>query len=221
MSVQEESQSSIHAVHTTEDTTDDLSLDALDENIDTVAQNKECNDLSNSETDEETSNQQLNNVESVIDTTGKDVVTHKPNRELKSILALSKEANLNTNIIHKRKSVEHGKINETLNSDCKGRISLSLTPEIAKSDKKIVKEFQSKQLKTGAGSSSSDIESSNISDSEDSIKEKDGSNKPYKVKSENWNDVNEGSTTDEHELNNRKLLNNLPLMMDNKVENYF
>lgn len=37
----------------------------------------------------------------------------KASRELKSILALSKEARLDTNIVHKRKSVEPGKLNES------------------------------------------------------------------------------------------------------------
>lgn len=39
--------------------------------------------------------------------------TPKTSRELKSILALSKEAKLDTNIVHKRKSIEPSKLNES------------------------------------------------------------------------------------------------------------
>lgn len=53
--------------------------------------------------------------------------TPKASRELKSILALSKEAKLDTNIVHKRKSVEPGKLNN--NSQPKRRESTGSTSD--------------------------------------------------------------------------------------------
>lgn len=189
----------------------------LEEVLKTENEDKDPEDNENNvEQDNAENSDEVQNIENITNENKADQVTPKPNRELKSILELSKEANLDTNIVHKRKSVEPiGKQQEKGEAINKRRNSSSSSSDNQKVDKKLKVQDSSEKSRNVRDTESP----SSISDSEEGseTKEKDESKINNKRKRSSLPDSNIGGAFNEHGKRNRKLSTNLIITMNNKV----
>ncbi|KAF2900980.1 hypothetical protein ILUMI_05198 [Ignelater luminosus] len=197
-------------------------IDTLEEVLKNEDEDKSSEEnTSNAEQDNAENNDEVQNIiENITNENKADQVTPKPNRELKSILELSKEANLDTNIVHKRKIVEsNGKQQEKAETINKRRNSSSSGYDYQKMDKKL----KIQALDPYPNVRDMELPSS-ISDNEEAseTKEKDDINsKINKRKRSNLPDSSIGGALNEHGKRNRKLSTNLIITMNNKKKDPF
>ncbi|KAK4880797.1 hypothetical protein RN001_008943 [Aquatica leii] len=138
-----------------------------------------------------------------------EVETPKRNRELKLLLALSKEANLNTNIVHKRKSVEPITRTDSVN---KRRNSTGSQDDLNASKNDSSEVHEDLTMIIGINPKDIEISNSDVEAKETKEKEKDGSINKHKKMI--------GGAVDENGRRNRKLSNSY-INMNNEWKDPF
>ncbi|KAJ8920734.1 hypothetical protein NQ315_004873 [Exocentrus adspersus] len=144
-------------------------------------------------------------VDKTNETDNSDQTNSKKSRELKLLLALSKEANLETNISHKRHSLEGNKVKD------KDVLKTGTSPVEPDVKKKLAHDSKNVRYPVTAESELELDASENVTKDMD-----DNSGKPLKNKRDSLNEVSTGGATEEFGKRNKKLSENMARFKPNK-----